>query len=217
MGQAAHITAASLGGPRFDPTLSAEERNAIGNAIWLCLSCARLIDIDQAKYPAAKLRDWKQRAEDATAQALGTESRFRAIAANEIVSDHSLAEIATFKALELEFGCHIEMELRVPTSKGWIRFQGAVVRDEALIGIDVYEHHGKGIAYFQVEHLLELCSALKFPRFQKCVVYLVVVSDGPEDADSAVQARLEEMLSKSGVEGYVRMFRLNGLRVQFGL
>jgi len=131
--------------------------------------------------------------------------------------ERSAAEIAAFKELEKEFGCHVEKEVQVPAGQGWLRFQGAVVRGEDLVGIDIREHHGRGIAYFQIEHLLDLCAKLKFPRFQKCVVYLVVVSDGPVDADSAVKTKLEHLLSASGVEGYVRMFRSNELRARFSL
>jgi hypothetical protein len=64
VGVAAHITAASPGGPRFDVTISAEERRAICNAIWLCQTCAKLVDNDPARYSTATLRDWKLDAEE---------------------------------------------------------------------------------------------------------------------------------------------------------
>jgi len=44
VGVAAHITAASVGGPRYDPPLSQEERISPDNGIWLCQVCAKLID-----------------------------------------------------------------------------------------------------------------------------------------------------------------------------
>ena len=47
IGVAAHITAASPGGPRYDETLTSEERKSINNGIWLCQSCAKLIDDDE--------------------------------------------------------------------------------------------------------------------------------------------------------------------------
>jgi hypothetical protein len=217
MGRAAHITAASAGGPRFDPLLTQQQRRSIENAIWLCPNCAGLIDADEKRFTTVVLREWKQRAEDSAAQALRAGSRYRPIAAAEVRSELSVAEIVAFKELEEEFGCHVETEVLVASVEGWIRFQGAVVRGEDLIGIDVREHHGRGIAYFQIEYLLDLCTELKFPRFQKCVVYLVMVSDGPTDADLVVKAKLQALLSGSRVEGYVRMFRLNELRAKFGL
>lgn len=63
IGIAAHITAASAGGPRFDNTLSSEERSRIDNGIWLCSNCASLIDRDPEKYTEEFLRSWKQLAE----------------------------------------------------------------------------------------------------------------------------------------------------------
>src|SRR4030095_14633104 len=46
LGVAAQITAASPGGPRFDPALSAEQRRAPGNGMWLCQNCAKKVDND---------------------------------------------------------------------------------------------------------------------------------------------------------------------------
>ena len=50
IGVAAHITAASQGGPRYDPELTSEERGSIDNTIWLCQTCAKLIDSDEPRY-----------------------------------------------------------------------------------------------------------------------------------------------------------------------
>jgi hypothetical protein len=63
VGVAAHITAASPGGPRYDPTLSSDDRRDIGNGIWLCQSCAKLVDDDVARYTAGLLLRWRQEAE----------------------------------------------------------------------------------------------------------------------------------------------------------
>jgi hypothetical protein len=63
LGNAAHITAASEGGPRYDSTLTKEERAHFTNGIWLCDPCSRLIDTDPDRFPAGLLRDWKRRAE----------------------------------------------------------------------------------------------------------------------------------------------------------
>jgi len=65
IGVAAHITAASEGGPRYDPNLSSEERGSVGNGIWLCQNCAKLIDSDVLRYTVESLREWKERAEQA--------------------------------------------------------------------------------------------------------------------------------------------------------
>jgi hypothetical protein len=63
LGVAAHITAASSDGPRFDPNLSQDQRCAAENGIWLCQNCAKLVDNDVARYPETVLRAWKTLAE----------------------------------------------------------------------------------------------------------------------------------------------------------
>lgn len=63
IGVAAHITAASSGGPRFNSELSPEERKGFGNGIWLCQTCAKLVDSDEQEYPVVVLREWKEIAE----------------------------------------------------------------------------------------------------------------------------------------------------------
>jgi len=63
IGVAAHITAASEGGPRYDPSLSPEERRSVDNGIWLCQNCAKLIDSDVQRYTPELLREWKRQAE----------------------------------------------------------------------------------------------------------------------------------------------------------
>lgn len=63
IGQAAHITAASQGGPRYDPDLTSEQRKDISNGIWLCESCAKMIDNDEKQYPVELLKTWKYMAE----------------------------------------------------------------------------------------------------------------------------------------------------------
>ena len=63
VGVAAHITAASPGGPRYDPALTSAERIAALNGIWLCQTCSKLVDTDTARYTADVLQQWKTRAE----------------------------------------------------------------------------------------------------------------------------------------------------------
>lgn len=59
VGVAAHISAASLDGPRYDPDMSPEERSSIENAIWLCQNCAKLVDTDVRGFPRSTLVRWK--------------------------------------------------------------------------------------------------------------------------------------------------------------
>jgi len=59
IGIAAHITAAAAGGPRFDGTLSTDDRVSVDNGIWLCANCSILIDREPAEYTVNLLREWK--------------------------------------------------------------------------------------------------------------------------------------------------------------
>lgn len=63
IGIAAHITAASPGGPRYDENLTIEQRKHISNGIWLCSNCATLIDKDENAFPTMLLQEWKYNAE----------------------------------------------------------------------------------------------------------------------------------------------------------
>lgn len=65
IGVAAHITAAASGGPRYDRSLTSEQRSESSNGIWLCQKCAKLVDNDANRYTAILLRQWKADAEHA--------------------------------------------------------------------------------------------------------------------------------------------------------
>lgn len=60
-GTAAHICAASIGGPRYDESMSEAARKSIENGIWLCNHCARKIDIEPEAYSVGLLKDWKKK------------------------------------------------------------------------------------------------------------------------------------------------------------
>lgn len=63
IGVAAHICGAAPGAKRYDALQTPEERRSYANGIWLCQSCSRLIDTDEARFPAPLLREWKQKTE----------------------------------------------------------------------------------------------------------------------------------------------------------
>jgi len=71
IGVAAHITAASVGGPRYDPALTREQRTSAENGIWLCQNCGKLVDNDSARFTADELRAWKRDAEAAALERIG--------------------------------------------------------------------------------------------------------------------------------------------------
>lgn len=63
VGVAAHISAASPGGARYDATLTTEIRSDISNGIWLCQTHAKIIDDDELTYSSTLLREWRDVAE----------------------------------------------------------------------------------------------------------------------------------------------------------
>jgi hypothetical protein len=71
VGVAAHISAASLGGPRFDASMSSESRTSAANGIWLCQTHAKLVDNDPSRFATDLLRQWKEDAERAALEAIG--------------------------------------------------------------------------------------------------------------------------------------------------
>jgi hypothetical protein len=71
VGVAAHIMAASAGGPRYNEKLTPQERASIDNAIWLCANCSIKIDRDVEKYGVELLKGWKRAAEDHADQEFG--------------------------------------------------------------------------------------------------------------------------------------------------
>jgi tetratricopeptide (TPR) repeat protein len=72
VGVAAHITGASPGGFRYDPALTSAQRAAERNGIWLCQTCAKLIDSDLARYTVDVLHQWKAVAEGHAASMLAS-------------------------------------------------------------------------------------------------------------------------------------------------
>ena len=62
-GDAAHITAASPKGPRYNHSLTPDERRHYNNGIWLCVNHARIVDQDKSRYTEGVLRRWKADAE----------------------------------------------------------------------------------------------------------------------------------------------------------
>ena len=75
IGEAAHICAASPGGPRYDETMTSTERKHINNGIWLCSNHSKLVDKDPSPFSAETLRQWKKAAEEKARFNLGKEKK----------------------------------------------------------------------------------------------------------------------------------------------
>lgn len=77
VGVAAHITADAAGGPRYDATLTSDQRRGADNGIWLCQTCSRLIDVnDGADYPVDTLKQWKADHEAEIARSIGKAEQY---------------------------------------------------------------------------------------------------------------------------------------------
>jgi len=76
IGVAAHITAAAFGGPRYNASISEKQRASIVNGIWLCQSCAKLIDSDTSRYSSKLLNKWKHQAEESARIQLESSTSF---------------------------------------------------------------------------------------------------------------------------------------------
>ena len=63
IGVAAHLIAASSGGPRANHQAGELEIKGIDYGIWLCNNCSSLIDRDETKYTIKLLKSWKKNAE----------------------------------------------------------------------------------------------------------------------------------------------------------
>ena len=99
VGVAAHITAASPGGPRYDPTLSQETRKHPDNGIWLCQNCAKLVDNDPSRFPVSNLYEWKRHAEAEALALIGKMKQARVVA-EAAAEESSEAEIRRNLALK---------------------------------------------------------------------------------------------------------------------
>ncbi|MEK9817519.1 MAG: hypothetical protein VW447_10510, partial [Limnobacter sp.] len=58
-GVAAHITAASKHGPRYDTNMSPEERRSETNGIWTCQIHGKFIDDNPSRCSTDEIRRWK--------------------------------------------------------------------------------------------------------------------------------------------------------------
>jgi hypothetical protein len=93
VGVAAHITSAAPGGPRHNAVLTADQRKSSENAIWLCQTCAKLVDNDVSQFPEKVLQAWKTLAEHEALFAVGKTRP----APNESESQRKAREILKWK------------------------------------------------------------------------------------------------------------------------
>jgi len=88
VGVASHITAASVGGPRYNPSLTQKQRSDIENGVWLCQKCGKAVDDDSVIYTERVLQDWKMKAEELARKAIEEGPRPRPLPLNIRVLVH---------------------------------------------------------------------------------------------------------------------------------
>ena len=74
-GIAAHITAASPKGPRFNENLTTDQRRSVENGIWACTRHAREIDSDTSPFSVDVLRGLKRRREELAKKEISHEDK----------------------------------------------------------------------------------------------------------------------------------------------
>jgi hypothetical protein len=134
VGRAAHITAASPGGARYDASLTPAERSDITNGIFLCSVCADKIDKNKGlDYLADMLRRWKSNHETFVRKNLNK-------------SVHSLLGVRS-PAVELAFDTGLDL-LEIPKRKADKQYkENKGQLSNRIVRIDLrLLNHGSGTA-----------------------------------------------------------------------
>jgi hypothetical protein len=218
--EARHLCAICLGGPplQFHHMLEWAEikHHDARHMLALCPTCHARCTNGFIDHKAQV--DYKKRLTQALATATpGDLAVYRRIEDSEMRDGLTIGERVALRALRDEFGCEVRTDVRIAAGDGWINYHAAVVRGEDLIAIEIHEYKGGGFAYFQIEHLIQLATTLKIERFQRVVLYVVVISAVDQKLDDAVSARLHEIARNATCEVKIRMLRINPLRAKYSL
>lgn len=169
VGVAAHLAAAAPGGPRFDATMSAESRASVENGIWLCQTCAKLIDSDSERYTSPVLAEWKTGAELLAIWELEGQANVRLTGAN-----HS--------PLPLIYGVSYDEARAQLLANGWQPYMRHWSHNS-----DIEMRYGNGAVFWErgYRELASACpTGYAFCRFELKDVYgnkLAVITMGEED------------------------------------
>lgn len=145
VGVAAHITAASPEGPRYDPSLTREQRKAVSNGIWLCQTHGRLVDSDESNFTVGVLHLWKELTAQRSFQEVDAskKSPHLAVLANDadlqttfnLLLDYSKADLASFQRLSAGPAHPIPLNLRMLDGDRTSTFTVS----KLALGIEIYE------------------------------------------------------------------------------
>ncbi|MFJ8350713.1 ABC-three component system protein [Streptomyces sp. NPDC094153] len=115
VGKVAHICAASQGGPRFDPSMSEEERGKASNLIYLCGTHHDAIDSQLHYHTVDFLRDAKAKHEMAVAR--GVPYSMGAVGFEELESVCNYLSINGEADLAEEIGLDITLEEKIELNR----------------------------------------------------------------------------------------------------
>lgn len=132
VGVAAHITSAAEGGPRYNPLLCSEERRHPDNGIWLCQTCAKLIDNDSLRFTEKLIRAWKEVGEYRALNTIGKTATDQTRTAKQSNERKREAELVIHPGARSKYiavrgrdqyplplkGLHIELDLSVENKGG---------------------------------------------------------------------------------------------------
>jgi hypothetical protein len=137
MGIAAHITAAAPEGPRYDPTLTPEQRRDASNGLWCCTHHGRLIDADAEQYPVELLRQWKAQAEAASALALFMLDRTAPAASPEDLDEEDRARLGELGLAAHDDLAAVTARLRVAAREDLRAFQQALRMPQDAVDLNL--------------------------------------------------------------------------------
>lgn len=181
LGVAAHISAASPQGPRFDESMSNEDRKHADNAIWLCQNCAKLVDSDVARFPIRLLRKWKEAAEFAALSTLGKAASF----VDSSFGNLSPEEIDILCAAATKGEIHV---IEVDELSPWVMVNGERFADES--------DPACAAGYLEA---LESLQNRGIVRYEGGILY-VLKGSGFKVARALAQARLSASENEAGLE-----------------
>ena len=115
----AHVFAANVGGPRFNPQLSEAERGAFENLLVLCANCHTMVDKAPDTFSDSTMLGWKREHSNKILGLFGATRLGNRAAAREVVEPL----LAQNRAIFDSYGPHIEAALNPEsgTAEQWKR------------------------------------------------------------------------------------------------
>lgn len=107
LGEACHICAASPDGPRYDPSMSFEERTSADNAIWLCKKHHKIIDDNPTSYTVEILKQFKNEKEEENSKKVNGNYFFNQDIIVLNCEFNQLVENCDFKVLEVKLDSYL--------------------------------------------------------------------------------------------------------------